>query len=87
MYVICDRFLLSKNIRFLRKRRKMSRSKFAKYVDMSGNQLFCIEKEMNDYIFLKALNNLSEIYNIPADEILSADLEEKYAGKRFHYTR
>ena len=87
MIINCDRFLICKNIRFLRKRRKMSRLEFSKYIEISGNQLFCIENAMNDYIHYKALNNLSEIYGIPAQEILSEDLEAKYAGKRFQYTR
>ncbi len=87
MRVTAGNALLSKNVRFLRKRKKMSRAAFANYIGINGNQLFCLEKELIDYIYFKGLNNLSEIYGIPADEILSQDLEKKYADKRFHYSR
>ena len=82
-----DPTVLSDNIRFLRRRRKLSREKFAEYIEIGLNQLFCIENGTVDYIHFKALNNLAEIYGIPAEEILSENLAEKYAGKQFHYSR
>ena len=88
MQICCNNpMVLSDNIRFLRQRRKMSRKQFAEYIDIRLNQLFCIENGTIHYIHFKALNNLSEIYGISVDEILSENLAEKYAGKRFHYSR
>ena len=74
--ILADRLLLSKNIYFLRKRKKMSRVAFARYIHMSTTQLFCIERKILDAIFLEPLMNISKIYGIPADEILTEDLEK-----------
>nr|MBQ8243646.1 hypothetical protein [Oscillospiraceae bacterium] len=87
MLVHADRILLSKNIRFLRNRRKMSRSKFARYISISGNELFCIETMFVGYIHSNGLENICEIYGLSAKEVLTENLAEKYAGKRFHYSR
>lgn len=87
MFVHADRIILSKNIRYLRKRKKLSRAKFAQYVKMSAAQLYCIERGMYDFITWDALHSISETFGIPEQEIVSDDLEEKYKGKRFHYSR
>ena len=79
--------VFSKNIRFLRKRKKMSRAKFAKFIEINPLELYCIERGLTDSIYYKPLINLGEIYGISIDDIVAADLEEKYAGKRFHYSR
>ena len=79
--------VFSNNIRFLRRRKKLSRAKFAQYIDINLNQLYCIEVEVISHIHYKALNNLIEIYGISGNEILSEDLEKKYAGKRLPYSR
>lgn len=84
MIVVGDFELMSKNIRFLRKRRRMSRAKFAQYIGVSYAQLHCIERKVTNHIYYKALMNLSEIYGIPAEEILSEDLEIKYADIKFY---
>ena len=54
---------------------------------MSGNELYCIEYEMNDGIRWNALKNISDVYGLSTEEILSENLEMKYRGKRFHYNR
>ena len=87
MLVYADGELLAKNIRFLRNRRKMSRAEFANFIPISGAQLHCIERLLIGHIYLDALNNISQIYGIPSEEILTEDLEQKYRGKRFHYNR
>ena len=87
MYICVDEVVVSKNVRFLRNRRRMSRAKFSQYIGISYSQLYCIEHGLANCIEWKGVNNLSEIYGIPVEEILSEDLEEKYKEKRFHYNR
>jgi len=85
MYSIADRNLLCKNLWFLRKRKGLSLNDYARYVGMSGNELLCIEHGLNDYITTKALEKLCRLYDMPKEEILTEDLEKKYAGKRLRY--
>jgi len=87
MIVVGDFERMSRNIRFLRNRRRMSRAKFAQYIGVSYAQLYCIERKITNHIYYDALMTLSEIYGIPAEEILSEDLETKYADTKFHYSR
>ena len=87
MLICCNSDLLSRNIRLLRKRKKMSRAKFAEHVDMSPNQLLCIEQGLMNQIDHIALNNISVKFKISPDEILSENLEQKYAKKRLPMSR
>jgi transcriptional regulator with XRE-family HTH domain len=86
-FVYCNPKLLRMNIQFLRKRKKMSRYDFARCIDMSPNFLFCVEYGMLDAIEPKPLENLSRIFGIPKEEIVTENLEKKYGDKRFYYNR
>lgn len=86
-FVYGDPKLLKRNIQFLRKRKKMSKVDFARYIGMHLAFLECIEYGMMDALEPKHLESLSKIFGIPGEEIVTEDLEKKYAGKRFHYSR
>ena len=86
-FMYTDPELMRKNIRFLRRRKKMSKIDFARYTEIRLTFLECVEYGMGDHIDLKALENLSEIFGIAEEEIVKEDLEKKYAGKRFRYSK
>ena len=86
-FVYGDSKLLRKNIQFLRKRKRMSIINFAKYIEMHQAYLECIEYGYLDALIQEDLEKISKIFGIPREEIVTIDLEQKYAGKRFHYSR
>lgn len=86
-FVYGDPELLKKNIQFLRKRKRLSRVDFSKYIGMSHAYLECIEYGYMDALIQEDLEKISEVFSIPGEEIVTIDLEEKYAAKRFRYSR
>ena len=82
MLIYTDSRLMAENVRYLRKRKKMSREAFSKYIGMSGNHLYCVERGLVNYIDSECLNSIGEKFGIPTETLLTEDLTEKYKGKR-----
>ena len=74
--------LFSKNVRFLRTRKKMSQITFSEKMGMSNNLLYCIEKGFFPGITEIGLANISSYFGIMPEDLFYKDLSIEYKSKR-----
>ena len=69
--------MLSKNIKKLRKKKKLSQDKLAKLADVTLTTLVKIESGVNDNPTIKTLKKIADALEVTVDDLLENDTEKR----------
>ena len=69
--------MLSKNIKKLRKKKKLSQDKLAKMADVTLTTLVKIESGVNDNTTIKTLKKIADALEVTVDDLLENDTEKR----------
>ena len=69
--------MLSKNIKKLRKKKKLSQDKLAKLADVTLTTLVKIESGANDNPTIKTLKKIADALEVTVDDLLENDTEKR----------